>query len=531
MFALALWDRNAATLFIARDRMGKKPLYYAYAPGGSMVFASEMRALAVVPEMRRRMAATAIDDFFAYGYVPDPATIYQDIHKLPAAHYMLLTRNEAAAPPRRYWNLPVTTHKLGERDAIGQLRAHLTAGVQKRLVADVPLGAFLSGGVDSGAVVATAASIRAEPLTTFTIGFEGAEDETPFARRIAERYGAVQYHERAAAVDMIDAARAQGCIFGEPFGDTSAVPTYRVCALARRHVTVALSGDGGDEVFAGYRRHRWHRLSEAVRSYVPAALRRTVIGQLAQIYPKLDRAPRWLRARHTLTELSMDSALGYFCTVARTHCERRRALFAPTLAAQLDGYDPSARVSNLMDDCGSDDPLLQAQYVDINTWLVGDILTKIDRASMANSLEVRAPFLDHHLVAWGIGLPARLKLRGSEGKYVLKRAMEPNVPRQILYRPKQGFTGSLADTLRHQAGRLRARLSGEVMAGCGLFSADAVARLIDEHEQGRFDHSTVLWLLLVFEGFLFSELAGGELPGDGSHAPYVRSVAGYRLGV
>jgi asparagine synthase (glutamine-hydrolysing) len=266
-----------------------------------------------------------------------------------------------------------------------------------------------------------------------------------------------------------------------------------------------MSGDGGDEVFAGYRRYHWHRLTEAVRSYVPAALRRQVIGQLAQLYPKLDWAPRWLRAKHTLTEISLDSALGYFRMVARVQHECRRALFSQALRAQLDGYDPASRLAVLMEECGSEDPLLQAQYIDMNTWLVGDILTKVDRASMANSLEVRAPFLDHEFVAWGLGLPARLKLRGTEGKYLLKRALEPYVPAEILYRRKQGFATSLAGTLRRQADRLRARLLGEAMAGCGLFQSDAIARLIDEHERAHFDHSTVLWLLLVFEGFLVSE--------------------------
>jgi asparagine synthase (glutamine-hydrolysing) len=397
---------------------------------------------------------------------------------------------------------------VDEATAAGRLIDHLIDATGKRLVADVPLGAFLSGGVDSSAVVAMAARLRHDPLDTFTIGFDGAEDETPYASMVAARYGTRQHNARAAAVDIIDAARLQGRIFGEPFGDSSSVPTFSVSALARKHATVALSGDGGDEVFAGYRRYRWHQLVEGARRMLPAGVRRHAIGTLARLYPKLDRAPRWLRAKHTLTELSLDSALGYARTVTKVQLERRRALFSPALAAALDGHDPLARIAPLMEASGSEDALTQAQYVDLHTWLPGDILTKVDRASMANSLEVRAPFLDEDFVGWGFSLPAALKLRGGAGKYLLKRALEPHLPRELLYRPKQGFASSPAATFRAQAGRLRGRLLGDAMDGSGLFSPPSVLRLIDEHEAGAFDHSAPLWLLLVFEGFLASQAVG-----------------------
>jgi asparagine synthase (glutamine-hydrolysing) len=508
MFAFALWDRNRRCLFLARDRIGKKPLYYALDAAGHFYFGSEMAALACVPGLPRRIDPAAVEDFFAFGYVPEPQTIYQGIHRLPAAHFLLLSRGEALPAPRRYWDMPtraVAAPAEAEQALIDQLR-HCTA---KRLVADVPLGAFLSGGVDSSAVVAMAAGLRETPLDTFTIGFEGAEDETPYAAAVAARYGTRQHNARASAVDVIDAARRQGRIFGEPFGDASAVPTFSVCALARRHATVALSGDGGDELFAGYRRYRWHRLVEGARALLPAGVRRHAIGTLARVYPKLDRAPRWLRARHTLTELSLDSALGYARTVTRMQRERRRALFAPSLARTLDGHDPTDRIAALMRQAATDDALLAAQYVDLHTWLPGDILTKVDRASMANSLEVRAPFLDHEFFSWGVALPARLKLRGTEGKYLLKRALEPYLPRAVLYRPKQGFATSPSPQFRAQAGRLRARLLGEPMAG--WFARPALGKLIDEHEAGAFDHGGALWLLLVFEGFLAAE-AGVALP-------------------
>ena len=415
-FAFAIWDRNRQVLFLARDRLGKKPMYYARTQSGAFVFASEMSAMACVPDLARQIDPRAVDDFFAYGYVPDPGSIYAGIHKLPAGHHMTIERagDRSGAPgrPVRFWNAPTGTRQVSEADAVAEMTAQLTSAVRYRLIADVPLGAFLSGGVDSSAVVATAAGLKTSPLSTFTIGFDGAEDETRYAEMMALRYGTAQHGERAAHDDPIEAARDQGRIFGEPFGDLSAVPTRRVSALARRHVTVALSGDGGDELFGGYRRHRFHVMTEGIRRYVPAGVRRRVLGGLAAVYPKLDRAPRFLRAKHTLTELSLDSALGYYRMMAHVHHEQRRALFSPALAAGLDGYDPGARIAALMAACESDDALVQAQYVDLNTYLVGDILTKVDRASMAVSLEARAPFLDHNLVEWAMRLPAALKLSG-----------------------------------------------------------------------------------------------------------------------
>jgi len=501
-FAFALWDRNRGQLFLARDRLGKKPMHYARLPDGGLAFASELAAFKPLAEVDRSLRADAIDDFFALGYVPDPATIFRGIHKLAAGHFMLVQKDGSTNGPQRWWRPDTTALHMSEADAVADLQARLLDCTQLRLISDVPLGAFLSGGVDSSGIVATAAGLVPGKLSTFTIGFDGSEDETPYARMISSRYGTDQHEERAAAIDYIDAAREQARIFGEPFGDQSSVPTHRVCALARRHVTVALSGDGGDEVFAGYRRYRWHKMTDAVRAYIPGPLRRTVLAELARIYPKLDRAPRFLRAKNTLTELSLDSARGFAMMVTKTHAERRRALFSPQLRAALDGHDPQQRIVDAMEESSSEDGLVQAQYADIQTWLPGDILTKVDRTSMANSLEARAPLLDYRLVSWGLGLPAGLKLAGQEGKHVLKKALEPLVPREILYRPKQGFATSLAGRFRLGMDRLRVRLLGPEMLDSGLFDEAALRRMLDEHEHGSFDHAATLWLLLVFEGFL-----------------------------
>ncbi len=354
MFAFALWDRRRQVLFLARDRLGKKPLHYATTPTG-LAFASELRAFAHVPGLSRRIDPVAVDDYFAHGYVPDPATIFAGIMKLPPAHTLLVAPHRlsggAVPAPVRYWRPLIAPLRLDMEQAAPVLRQRLVDATRARLIADVPLGAFLSGGIDSSGVVAAAAAARAEageaPLDTFTIGFTGAHDETGFAAMVARRCATNQHAETAEAIDWIAAAGSQGAVFGEPFADTSAVPALAVARLARRHVTVALSGDGGDEVFGGYRRHRWHVLIEAARRALPAGVRKGFVAALAEVYPKLDRAPRFLRAKHTLTELSLDSALGYWRTMARAQSAQRHALLSPTIAAAIDGRDPASRISDI----------------------------------------------------------------------------------------------------------------------------------------------------------------------------------------
>jgi asparagine synthase (glutamine-hydrolysing) len=321
------------------------------------------------------------------------------------------------------------------------------------------------------------------------------------AALVAERFG-TDHHAESGRADYLGAARAQARLFGEPFGDHSSVPTLAVCAMARRHVTVALSGDGGDEVFAGYRRYRFHRLAESARRLLPAGARRRVFGTLARAYPVLAAAPRWLRARSTLTELSLDSAAGYYRTVCKLHDDRRQGLLAPGLRAALDGHRPADRFAALMAECDPADPLLQAQYADLHTYLPGDILVKVDRTSMAVSLEARPPLLDHELVAWGMALPARLKLHRGVGKQVLRAALADTLPAAILRRGKQGFATSIGAELRRDLPLLRQRLLGAPMLDAGLFEPAALGRLVEEHAAGAADHGQALWQLLVFEGFL-----------------------------
>jgi asparagine synthase (glutamine-hydrolysing) len=510
MFAFALWDRLAGSLFLARDPLGEKPLHHAWLPDGSFAFASEIGGLMAVAELPRRIDPLALDDFLALGYVPEPATIHAAIRRLLPGHGMMLRRGRGAvAETWRYWTPP---HHAAARPqaAAAELRARLTEAVQARLMADVPVGAFLSGGIDSGVVTAIAAGQIDHPLSTFTIGFPGSGDERAKAALVAARYGTHHFAEDGGSADYLAMARQIPRIFGEPFGDHSAVPQLAVSALARQQATVALSGDGGDEVFAGYRRYRFHMMAEAARRLLPSGVRRRVVGALARAYPKMDRAPRWLRAKTTLTEISLDSALGYYGTVCRVAEERRRGLLAPAMRVAVAGHDPGARFAALMDECDPEDSLLQAQYADLHTYLPGDILTKVDRTSMAVSLEVRPPLIDPDLVTWGLALPAALKLRGGQGKRVLRDAAAQLLPAAILTGPKRGFVDDLDGHFRAQSDLLRERLVGEAIASSGLFDMRAVGRMVDEHASGAANHAQALWLLLVTEGFLANRETGLE---------------------
>jgi asparagine synthase (glutamine-hydrolysing) len=515
MFAFALWDAAKEVLFLARDRLGEKPLYYSFLPDGQLLFASELKSLLLSPRVDREFDPLAIEEFFAFGYVPDPRSIYRGVRKLAPAHHLTVRRGEPPPEPRLYWDLRFLDGAPVRQDEVEEeLIARLRESVRLRMIADVPLGAFLSGGVDSSGVVAMMAGLKADPVSTFSISF-GTQgwDESTFSREVAERYG-TDHHVRAVDPNSFDLLDRLATIYDEPFGDSSAMPTFRVCAAARENVTVALSGDGGDEVFAGYRRYRWHCVEERVRGWVPTALRRPLFGLLGAVYPKLQWAPRPLRAKATLEELARDSIEAYFSSVSTCSDTLRRRLFSPNLRRELQGYNAADLLKRHIMRCNSDDPLSQVQYADFKTYLPGDILTKVDRASMANSLEVRVPLLDHTLVEWAARLPSHLKLHGREGKYILKAALEPNLRKEILYRPKQGFAVPLAAWFRgplHR--RLRETLGGPVLRDSGLFDMAAVGTLLSQHQAGERDHSAALWSLSMIEAFL-RQVHGGAIRSD-----------------
>ena len=507
MFAFALWDRNRETLFLARDRLGVKPLHYALLPDGQLLFASEIKALLKHPGLDRAIDPLAVEEYFAFGYVAEPRSIYRSVRKLPPAHTLVIRRGEPVGEARRYWDVRFTADSsISLEDAVGELNRRLEDSVRLRLISEVPLGAFLSGGVDSSAVVATMARVSPERANTCSISFDDpAYDETRFAEMVATRY-ATRHRVDHVASDDFDLVDELARVYDEPYADSSAIPTYRVCQLARRHVTVALSGDGGDESFAGYRRYQLHLAEERLRSSMPLAVRRPVFGLLGRLYPKADWAPRVLRAKTTFEALARDSVEAYVQTMGFVREPLRRQLFSSRFQASLGGYRAAEVFARHAARADTDDPLALVQYLDLQTYLVGDINTKVDRASMAHSLEVREPLMDHPLVEWLATLPASLKLRGGEGKYLLKKAMEPHLPREILYRPKMGFAVPLARWLRGPLReRLRGAVQGETLAATGMFDAATLRRLVKAHLSGRRDFSTPLWTLLMFDAFLRNE--------------------------
>ena len=504
MFAFALWDRNQGVFFMARDRLGVKPMYYAALPDGRLLFGSELKSLMASDALPRAIDPLAVEDYFALGYVPEPRTIYHTAKKLPPASTLLVRRGQPVPAPRTYWDVRFTLdNPISAEDAQAELIERLRESVKLRMIAEVPLGAFLSGGVDSSAVVALMAGQSDGPVNTCSIAFDDpAFDETSYARSVAERY---QTNHRSSTVraDDFDLIDQLAHLYDEPYADPSAMPTYRVCQLARQHVTVALSGDGGDEAMAGYRRHRMHAAEDRVRGSLPLALRRPLFGALGQLYPKADWAPRFLRAKTTFQALACDSVEAYFGTMSLMPFSERQALFSPSLRKTLAGYTAMEVFRDHATRAGTDDPLALAQYLDIKTYLVGDINTKVDRASMAHSLEVREPLMDHPLIEWLGTLPSALKLHDGQGKYLFKKALEPLLPQEVLYRPKQGFSVPLARWFR---GPLRQRARDTLTQGallqCGLFDADALRRIVEQNESGQRDHSVTIWSLVMFDAFL-----------------------------
>jgi asparagine synthase (glutamine-hydrolysing) len=422
---------------------------------------------------------------------------------LPPGHTLLLARDGNTPKPRRYWDIPFKPlPTIGEREAAQELIERLREAIKIRMVAEVPLGAFLSGGVDSGAVVAMMAGLSREPVNTCSIAFaDPAFNEERFAAQVAERYRTRHYVDRVEAddYDLIDTLSG---VYDEPYADSSALPTYRVCQLARKHVTVALSGDGGDENLAGYRRYRWHVYEERLRGLLPLSVRRPVFGALGRLYPKADWAPKIFRAKTTFEALARDGVEGYFHGVSIMGDAMRARLFNKGFRRELQGYR-AIEVLRSHARRAPDHPLSRVQYLDMKTYLVGDILTKVDRASMAHALEVREPLLDHKLMEWWSGLPPQMKLNGREGKYIFKKALEPHLPREVLYRPKMGFSVPLAKWFRGPLRkRVREAVLGSALKDSGIFNERFLNAMVEQHESGRRDHSAVLWTVLMFEAFL-----------------------------
>ena len=506
MFAFALWDERQQTLFLARDRLGVKPLYYCWLASGQLLFASELKSLLAHPALAPVIEPRAVENYFAFGFIPDPDTIYRGILRLEPGCFLSQQRGAARARVQRYWDVPLFASPApasSHQELCQELRARLRESVRLRLVADVPVGAFLSGGIDSSSVVAMMRTLSQAPLVTCSIGFaERAFDESRFAELVAR---ANHTDHQSQIMTTIERHMLDGFIdvYDEPFADSSALPTLRVCRLARHYVTVALSGDGGDENFAGYRRNKVFRREQRVREALPDSWRRALFGPVGRRYPKLTWAPRPLRLRDSLQAWARATAEGYLHQLSIVSCAQRRELFSASFRRDLQGYRALEVVDQLLDGKSREDPLRLAQYVDFKTYLPAGILTKVDRASMAFGLEVRAPFLDYTLVEWLASQPSQLKLRRRTSKYLLKRALRPMLPAAIIKRSKRGFSLPIAEGLRRelQADAAQAVTQG-MIRDCGIFEPSVLDRLWSEHVSRRHDHGAALWALLVFERFL-----------------------------
>jgi asparagine synthase (glutamine-hydrolysing) len=445
--------------------------------------------------------------------------VFKQALKLPPAHTLTVRRGQPLPAPKEYWDVRFSLdNPLGLDEACAQLDERLQESVRLRMISEVPLGAFLSGGVDSSAVVAFMAGLSQEPVNTCSIAFsDPAYNESQFAQMVAERYHTHHYQDLVESDDF-DLIDTLAWLYDEPYADSSAIPTYRVCQLARKHVTVALSGDGGDESFGGYRRYRMHLMEEQMRSALPLGLRRPLFGTLGHLYPKADWAPRMFRAKTTFQSMARTSVEAYFHSMSIMRGDMRHQLFSDAFRKQLGGYDAIELFRHHASRAGTDDPLALIQYIDIKTYLVGDINTKVDRASMAHSLEVREPLMDHPLVEWLATLPSSLKLKGREGKYFFKKSLEDRLPMDVLYRPKMGFAVPLDRWFRGPLKeRVRAAVLGERLAATGMFNAAYLEHLVDAHQSGARDYSGPLWSLLMFEAFLRKVIdSGGVSPHAGS---------------
>ena len=496
MFALAIWDGRRKRLILARDRIGKKPLYYSW-DGKRLVFASEIKAMWPAGGLSKEMDLEAFSDYFSLQYVPAPKTIYKQIRKLRPAHYLVVEGNQIREVP--YWDIRFDeVEEHSEAEWSEQLLQEFRTSVKLRMISDVPLGAFLSGGVDSSAVVALMNQLQ-PPVTTCSIGSpEASYDESADARGFARQLEA-NHHEQTVRPNAIELLPKLAWHYDEPFADSSAIPTYYVSQIARRHVTVALSGDGGDENFAGYRRYRLTMNEDRLRSYLPAQVRSAIFGPLGRHYPKLGWAPRMFRAKSTFQSLSHDLIEGYFRGVSCCPPDLKRELFNPDVLRQLGGYDSVEVLRDHFGRATSADPLSQIQYVDIKTYLVDDILVKVDRASMAHGLEVRCPLLDHKLIELAARMPSTLKLHNGAGKHILKRAIQGLVPNEILTRRKKGFAVPIAEWLRTDLKQMASNALFETSDP--LLNREFLSRCWRQHQSGQRDWSALLWCVLMFRGW------------------------------
>jgi asparagine synthase (glutamine-hydrolysing) len=492
MYAFALWDARAHRLILGRDRLGKKPLYY-WQDNGRLAFGSELKCLAQIPGWNPAVNLEALNRYISLRYVPDPDTIVSGVHKLPPAHVLIAEHNRLILS--RYWELPSPEEdtRISEEECCQQIRELLSEAVRLRLVSDVPLGALLSGGMDSSSVVGLMSRMTARPVKTFSIGFrEKAFSELDYARTVAKHFGA-EHHELVVDPNAVQLAYQVLAYFDEPFGDASAIPTYLISQLAREHVTVVLSGDGGDEIFAGYERYPEARRQQ-VFDYLPRPLRRRVLLPLSVALPQRAYGKNYLRhiAAKNGMERYLDSALMPLAV--------KEQLVSPEFRSQVSTLDCSDVLRRAIPKGNGRHLVDRLLYLDTVTELPGDIMTKVDRMSMAHSLEVRSPLLDHVFVEYVARLPLRYKLRRGLTKYIFKRAFAGMLPAEILRRPKMGFAIPLRRWFAYEMKDfLNDVLFDSRSSQRGYFRKPYLQMLVQEHASGRRDHSYLLWSLLGLE--------------------------------
>jgi asparagine synthase (glutamine-hydrolysing) len=494
MFAFALWDTRRRRLFLARDRLGKKPLYYARV-GDALVFGSEIKALTAFPGLDRTLDLEAVSDYLSLLYIPREKSIFRNVRKLLPGHCLMADGRQPTV--RRYWDLDFTPVAHVDAPAAAQRLAELLReAVTLRLQSDVPLGAFLSGGIDSSAVVGLMAQAAAAPVITASIGFpDHAYDELPYARMVARHFG-TDHRESVVTPHALDVLEDLTWYYDEPFGDSSAIPTYWVSKLARERVTVALSGDGGDESFAGYRRYYFDGRENRVRALLPARLGPPLFRLIGALYPKGDCLPQVFRGKAFLSNVARTPWEAYLHSVSGISETDKLRLLNPDVTRTLAGYRTADLFADLYRAAPATDALSRIQYIDFKTYLPDDILVKVDRASMANSLEVRCPLLDHTVVEYAASLPSHMKLKGSHAKLILKEAVRDFVPADILRRRKMGFAMPVATWLRHE---LRPMVEQDILHfEHGMFDAATIRRMWRQHVSGRRQRTTELWGVLIF---------------------------------
>lgn len=497
MFSFAIWDSRNKRLLIARDRLGKKPLYY-YLDSKRIIFASEIKAILQDPSVPREVELTSLSDYLSLLYVPAPKTIYKDIFKLPPGHYMLV--NPEGISIKQYWDIQFDDiNGLPEHKLVEILYEKMTDATRVRLISDVPLGAFLSGGIDSSTVVALMTQLSNNGVTTASIGFqEKGFDELQHSRNFSQRFQ-TRHHEYVVKPNAVEILPKLVWHLDEPHADSSAIPTFYVSKMARQQVTVALSGDGGDENFAGYtRRYYYDRLENKIRSWIPQFIRRPVFGILSSIYPKADWLPRSLRAKILFSNLAISPERGFFNTMIAIPDSIKLTILSDSVKDELKDYDTFHIFQHHFGKCNSKDPLTKVQYVDMKTFMVDDILMKVDKMSMANSLEVRCPLLDQELVEFIATIPSNMKLKGWESKYILKQTMRKHLPQDLLRRPKHGFEIPANEWLRTDLQQFAydAIFSSKIQND--FFEMKFVKRIWNAHQKGVRDWSAPLWALMVF---------------------------------